>query len=442
MLVIELIDSYINKLYERNKNGKIDINTVADHIEKIESGEIYEYFKQYKISELNTSLIEEFINYLRTRPNKNNAKKKISERRITNIIRTLTAIIHYGIDNNWLKENPILKADNKPEPNKFKNKKELNYFNIDEAIYALKCIDKYADIRLKTFLTLIFSLGCRREECCGLRWKDIDFKSNYVDYNYAVTSSASKRYVNDRVRVKDLKTDTSYRTNILSESAIKNLKNYYKFKKSMGYEINEEDFIFTNIENFDTIVDPNKLSEQWRNFKKQYNIKNVDLHRIRHSVAKILEDNGIPKKDIAKMIGNTERVLEMYYTHVDKENLKKMRNTIDYELFNEVNSVELNIELVTKILNDYPFNNLSNDDLIKLDYICEEKITNDNFTKNLKLIKQAILIENPKLNYFIDDDYERLETKIETFNFFYKDEKILIKKLKDVSIRLDVFSLE
>lgn len=33
------------------------------------------------------------------------------------------------------------------------------------------------------------------------------------------------------------------------------------------------------------------------------------------------------------MIVNTKRVLEMYYIHVDK-NLKKMKNTIDYELSN------------------------------------------------------------------------------------------------------------
>lgn len=39
---------------------------------------------------------------------------------------------------------------------------------------------------------LVFSLGCRREEACGLRWCDIDFTTGEVNYNDAVTSSTPK----------------------------------------------------------------------------------------------------------------------------------------------------------------------------------------------------------------------------------------------------------
>lgn len=86
---------------------------------------------------------------------------------------TLNSILNYLVLKKIIPDNPYKYVTNKPTPKK--NKKELNYFRIDEAKYVLKCLDKFADIRLKTFINIIFSLGCRREEACDLRWKDVDF---------------------------------------------------------------------------------------------------------------------------------------------------------------------------------------------------------------------------------------------------------------------------
>ena len=238
-------------------------------------------------------------------------------------------------------------------------------------------------------MNIIFSLGCRREEACGLRWKDVDFANKEVTFNYAKTSTVPKEFLKykierdkelnnyNRVRTKALKTDNSYRTNYLSEAALTCLKNYYQYKVACGIEINPEDPIFTNyiegrnmdINNTDSdgVADENKpvdhvkMSSYWLKFKRTYGIKDVDLHRIRHTVAYILESKGVVKKDIAKMLGNTERVLEEYCTHVDVNDLKRLRNTIDNELFNDVEYVEL----VAKILNEYPITLLKENELKK-----------------------------------------------------------------------------
>ncbi len=375
---------------------------------------------------------------MRTRPNKNNPDKTISERTVTNTYTTLNIVLNFFKKKKWITENPCESATNKPSKKRYK-KKELNYFQISEAIYALKCLDKFADIRLKTFIYIIFSLGCRREECVGLRWKDIDFNTYEVNYNYAVTSSVPKRYVKERVRKKKLKTDNSYRTNYLSEKAITFLRRYYEFKIQCGFEIKEDDPIFTTWEN-NSPADPNKLSEQWRNFKKTYGIKDVDLHRIRHTVANILEKRGIPKKDIAKLLGNTERVLEEFYTHVDVEDLKKMRNTLDDALFNEVDFIDLKIDLVVKIINEYPIDCMTEDDLNTLDYICEEDITDMNYLSNIKKMKNIILQSDSKLTYFIDNDDNSLNIKIDTYKQFNNKDQIRIKRAKDMIIKKDIFS--
>ncbi len=471
IMFMDGVDLYIEDLLKREDREDIDINTVFDHYRKIYS-DISEFFHKYRIDEINSDLIEKFIDSMRERPNKKVKEKRLSEQTIANHLRTLNSILNFWVSKKLLSVNPYNDVTNKPKPKKAK--KELQYFRIEEAKYALNCLDKYADIRLKSFMNIIFSLGCRREEACGLRWCDIDFNTKEVDFNYAETSSVPKEFLEkkiardkdmnnmtidknyNRIRIKKLKTDNSYRTNYLSDTAINYLKKYYEFKIACGIEIKPTDPIFTtyregrNIDinditdedyfNDNKPIDPNKLSEQWRNFKKMYNIKDVDLHRIRHTVANILEKKRIPKKDIAKMLGNTERVLEEYYTHVDVEDLKKLRNTLDIELFESIEYVDLNIDLVVKIINEFPIDSLTEEELKKLDLISSSPVNTDNYFNSIMIAKDLILTANGSMNYFIDDDEERLKVKIESFKRFSENEFIKIQKEKDISIQRDILS--
>lgn len=465
MMFIDALDLYCEHLLDRENREDIDINSVFDHFRKIDT-DISEFFGKYRLSEIDSGLIEKYIDYLRTRPNKQNPNQNLSEQTVANHIRTLNAILNFLVNKKKIPYNPYKDVTNRPKPKKAK--KELTYFKVNEAKYALICLDKYADIRLKTFMNIIFSLGCRREEACGLRWCDIDFKSKEVNFNCAETSSVPQGFLKrkierdkqqnifsdkdyNRIRIKKLKTDNSYRTNYISDVGISYLKKYYEFKIACGITINSADSIFTtyresnNADKFDndyTIdnkpVDPNKLSEQWRNFKKEHNIKDVDLHRIRHTVANILEKKGIPKKDIAKMLGNTERVLEEFYTHVDVEDLKRLRNTIDMELFEDIEYIELDIDLIAKIMNEYPIESLTDEELKKLDLILNDPINSDNYISAIQTAKDKILIADGSMNYFIDNNIDNLKIKIESYKRFSEDNTIKIQKGKDISIRRDI----
>lgn len=468
MMFMDGVRLYIDNLFQREQRGDIDINTIYDHIRKID-GDISDFFCKYKINEIDSDLVEEYIDHMRKRPSKQNSEKNISEQSIANNLRTLNAIFNFFVIKKIIFVNPYNETTNKPKAKK--GKKELNYFKSEEAKYAIYCLNKFADIRLKTFMNIIFSLGCRREEACGIRWCDIDFETKEVNFKYAMTSTVPKKFLNkikekdlnindntkyERIREKNLKTDNSYRTNYLSDIATDYLKKYYKFKIACGIDVKLEDFVFTNyrearyvdkihLEEEDYFsdnkpADPNKLTHQWKEFKKLYKIKDVDLHRIRHTVANILEKKGVPKKDIAKMLGNTERVLEEFYTHVDPEELKKLRNTIDVELFNDIEYIDLNIELVVKIVNEYPLETLTDEELKKVDLILYTSINSDNYIDSIKRAKDIILTTDGSINYFIDDDNESLKIKIESYNRFSKNNIIKIPKEKDISIRRDILS--
>ena len=455
----EGIDEFIKYQYKRVERGSLDMNTYHDYVRKIDSF-IREYFKGYKIIDITGESIENFLDWMRQHKSKHDPTQTISEQTVDNHLKLLSAIINYFYrKKHWIPLNPLVEVENKPVIKK--TKKELNYFQIDDATYALKCLERYADIRLRTFMNLIFSLGCRREEACGLRWCDIDFNEKSVDYNYATTSSISAKFLREhglldegddentinkdktkkykRIRTKDLKTSNSYRTNFLSDNALKNLKHYYEFKIAYGLDIKPDDQIFTNWIN-DDVADPSKLSEQWRTFKRKYNIKDVDLHRIRHTVASILEKSCVPKKDIARMLGNTERVLEEYYTHVDVSDLKRLRNTLDEKLYKNVETVDVNIELAAKILNELPMEALSGEELNILDLVSDDKINSDNYLSNIQRIKTLILDTDSKLSFFIDSNNENLDIKITTYKRFCDNSIIKVKKIKDITINRNILN--
>ena len=140
------------------------------------------------------------------------------------------------------------------------------------------------------------------------------------------------------------------------------------------------------------------------------------------------------------MLGNTERVLEEYYTHVDTEELKKLRNTIDFQLFNDVEYIDLNIELIVKIINDYPMESLTDEELKKIDLISYAPVNSDNYFNSIKNIKSIILASNNNLGYFIDSDKDSLNIKIETYKKFNADNSIKIQREKNISIKPNVLT--
>ena len=97
--------------------------------------------------------------------------------------------------------------------------------------------------------------------------------------------------------------------------------------------------------------------------------------------------------------------------------------------------------IIVKILNSYSFNKFNEEELKKIDLITNEKINNDNFNFITSKLKDYILNDNPKLNYFIEKNNEFLNIKIKTYNLFNNEKNVKLKKMKNISIVNDVFSI-
>ena len=63
------------------------------------------------------------------------------------------------------------------------------------------------------------------------------------------------------------------------------------------------------------------------------------------------------------MLGTNEQVIEEFYIHLDVEDLKRLRKTNDVKLFEDVEFLDIDIDLVAKVINEYLMESLTTEEL-------------------------------------------------------------------------------
>lgn len=69
------------------------------------------------------------------------------------------------------------------------------------------------------------------------------------------------------------------------------------------------------------------------------------------------------RKKYCKMLGTNEQVIEEFYIHLDVEDLKRLRKTNDVKLFEDVEFLDIDIDLVAKVINEYLMESLTTEEL-------------------------------------------------------------------------------
>ena len=74
---------------------------------------------------------------------------------------------------------------------------EAEAYTIEEVKHILSCLEK-EPLKWQALIRLLVDTGIRRGECCGLQWKDVDFKGNTITVagNLCYTTSILNRMIN------------------------------------------------------------------------------------------------------------------------------------------------------------------------------------------------------------------------------------------------------
>ncbi|MBS3149611.1 tyrosine-type recombinase/integrase [Candidatus Woesearchaeota archaeon] len=178
-----------------------------------------------------------------------------------------------------------------------KAQKKLPNFLTKEEIKLL--IENAGSIKTKLIIELLYSSGLRVSELCNLKINDLELNSKT---GWVRKGKGSK----DRMF-------------ILSEKLVEHLKDYLIE--------NKQKYLFEGPKGS---LSPRNIQKIIQRTAKKANInKRVSPHSIRHTFATHLLDNGTDIRLIQELLGHANLNTTQIYTHVSREQLKKIKSPLD-----------------------------------------------------------------------------------------------------------------
>ncbi|NLD48475.1 MAG: site-specific integrase, partial [Clostridiaceae bacterium] len=198
-----------------------------------------------------------------------------------------------------------------------KKRKEIRVLSDEERIRFEKVLE---GDRLGVALLLALYSGLRRGELLALTWNDIDIENETIRVN----KSLIRVVVNDesarsKLTIQEPKTEKSNRIIPISTGIMKEIKrfkiiqNEEKLKVGSSYEDNNLVFCTELGKPFE----PRNLNRKFYRLIKKADIKNFNLHGLRHTYATMLLEQDIHPKVVQEALGHTKISTTLdIYSHV------------------------------------------------------------------------------------------------------------------------------
>ena len=198
-------------------------------------------------------------------------------------------------------------VDASPPP---QHKVEVTPPTVDEVLALLDAAYE-EDPAFGTYLWVISATGCRRGEVCALRWTDVDLDGRELRVRRSVV------HVDGEVREKDTKTHASRRL-ALDEPTVALLRQHRRRQRelalALGVRLADDAVLFGDPEG--RPWRPDVCTNRFGRLRARLGLERVRLHDLRHFVASVLIDGGIPISTVSTRLGHsqTSTTLDLY-TH-------------------------------------------------------------------------------------------------------------------------------
>jgi integrase len=183
-----------------------------------------------------------------------------------------------------------------------KEKTPPRYLDEEQAARLLSLLDG-EDVQYRTMIKMFMFTGMRREELCGLEWKDIDFKTSVIRIE-----RASLYIPHEGIITETTKNDSSTRYIKAPAVAIQLLKEYKRWQAqkrlSMGDRWVDCDRLFTKPDGMP--IHPDTIGCWFRDFIRAHDLPDISIHSLRHTNATLMINSGIPLTTIAARLGHAD----------------------------------------------------------------------------------------------------------------------------------------
>lgn len=305
------ISQWLDTWYEMNCNKwKVSTRTQREVAIRLN---IKPLLGHYKLQKLDRATYQrEYINVL---------EREYKASTVRLLHNTFKIAINAAVEEELLTRNRFTKVSftNNGDQKEDSNENFLTPVELNKLLQATK---ETENITNYSYLLTIAYTGIRRGEANGLQWQNIDFDNNTITIERTRDSKGAR----------SPKTKNSYRTILVDEMVIAQLKKYQTWCKqtmlAYGMRYSENSFVFISYQTIEPVSDSGILYMLRRvheaagllvaNDNGEMVAKST-LHGLRHTHATILLNSGQNVKVIAERLGNTPAMIYEIYGHVLKE---------------------------------------------------------------------------------------------------------------------------
>lgn len=208
--------------------------------------------------------------------------------------------------------NPMDKVE-RPKARKDEVKKRgAEAYTASELQKILQSLER-EPLKWRVLVRLLIDTGIRRGECCGLQWKDIDFRNNTISISGNLCYSPDKGiYLDTPKNGKERTIDVDPQIMCL----LRKLRQEQAGKALSRY-------VFTQ-EGSPEPMHPQSPGRYLQKFSKRYGVPGLHPHKLRHSFASVAITNGADIASVSEKLGHTDKAVTLrMYTHADQESIKK-----------------------------------------------------------------------------------------------------------------------
>lgn len=279
-----------------------------------------EHFPGLLLTEVTPKMIQDYYTY---GLNVEGVSANTVIHRHANIRKALQHAYKIGL----IDSNPADKID-RPKKEKFAS----SYYNAQELEALFEAV--HGDPCEFAVIVAAF-YGLRRSEIIGLKWKAIDFEKKTITINHIVTQTM----VDGKVALiqKDrTKTKSSCRTLPLVkpfEELLLNIREKQEINKKLCGKCYCKDYLeYIYVNDLGELISPNFITQHFKIFLKNHNLRQIRFHDLRHSCASLLYANGVALRDIQEWLGHSDiSTTSNIYTHLDYSTKVNSANAIiDY----------------------------------------------------------------------------------------------------------------
>lgn len=208
--------------------------------------------------------------------------------------------------------NPMEKVE-RPRPRKDELKeKDVEAYTTEEVQRIFAALEN-EPLKWRVLLRLLIDTGIRRGECCGLQWKDIDFKAN------TITISGNLCYTPQKGIYLDTPKSGKVRTIDVDPEIISLLHELRREQVSQAIST----YVFTQSSSPEP-MHPQSPARYMQKFSKRYNVPGLHPHKLRHTFASIAITNGADVASVSEKLGHSDKAVTLrMYTHADQESMKR-----------------------------------------------------------------------------------------------------------------------